>query len=395
MANRNIILSLIFFLVILAISTFSYSQANTFTTRRLIVFYSPACHKCIQTKMELMPEIEKEFKGKILIEYYDITDIDNYKLMLGLQEKYSVKINNILPVFYFEGKFLNGEGKIRNNLKQLIASSLNKPVKKEVLASIDLISRFKNFQPLAIINAGLIDGINPCAFTVIVFFISFLALQGYKKIELIIIGLSFIFTVFLTYLLLGLGLFNFLYSLRGFWLVVKIFNFSVAILSIILGILCLYDFFKFKKTRQTEGLILQLPKTIKNQIYKIIGLHYRVTGSGQSKSTALRKHIFNLILSAIITGFLVSILEAICTGQMYLPTIAFVLKTTHLKLEALGYLLLYNFMFIIPLLAIFLFALLGVTSEEFSRFLKKHFLTLKILMGILFFSLGIFLLWRL
>jgi predicted transporter len=55
---------------------------------------------------------------------------------------------------------------------------------------------------------------------------------------------------------------------------------------------------------------------------------------------------------------------------------------------------LYNLMFIAPLSVIFIFALTGVTSADFSRFLKKHMLLVKALMALLFFGLGIFLLWR-
>jgi len=101
-----------------------------------------------------------------------------------------------------------------------------------------------------------------------------------------------------------------------------------------------------------------------------------------------------LILSAFITGLLVSLLEAVCTGQVYLPTIAFVLKASSFKLQALGYLLLYNIMFIVPLIVIFVFALMGTTSNQFSGFLKKHLGLIKVFMAVLFFSLGIFLLWR-
>jgi len=96
----------------------------------------------------------------------------------------------------------------------------------------------------------------------------------------------------------------------------------------------------------------------------------------------------------LFTGFLVSVLEAICTGQTYLPTITFILKTTDLKLQALAYLLFYNFMFILPLLIIFFFALWGATSGQFAHFLKRHLLSIKILMAVLFFGLGIFLIWR-
>ncbi len=394
MQTKKIISISICILICLASFISVYSQTQPEENNKLIIFHSPTCRKCIEAKAKIIPDIEKEFAGKVRTEYRDITDIENFKLLLSLKEKYGSTIENIWPVFYFQGHFLNGRGKIKKEaLRVLISESLSqKPEGKQGLPSIDLIAYFRTFEPFVVISAGLTDGINPCAFTVIVFFISFLSLQGYKRRELIIIGLAFIFAVFITYLAIGLGLFGFLYKLSGFWLISRIFNLTVGILSIILGILALYDFFKFKRTAQTEGLLLQLPQAVKNQIHSLIGLHYRRTKEEGGK--ALKVHILRLALSALIVGFLVSILEAVCTGQVYLPTITFVLKATHLKLQALGYLILYNVMFIVPLFIIFLFALLGVTSEQFSRLLKRHLSAIKILMAILFFGLGIFLIWR-
>ncbi|MBU4346396.1 MAG: hypothetical protein KKH29_03600 [Candidatus Omnitrophica bacterium] len=380
-------------LIFLVICIPAYAQEDTSRLGKLLFFHSPTCQKCIEVKNELIPDIEKEFQGKILIEYRDITDIQNYKLLLSLKEKYNAQdIKNTLPVFFLEGRFLNGEGEIKEALKMLIAQSLTRPREQERgLPEVDLVARFRAFHPLAIISAGLIDGINPCAFTVMLFFISFLTVQGYRKKELLIIGLSFIFSVFLTYILVGIGIFGFLYHLQHFWLMARIFNFSIGIFSIILGVLALYDFFRFKKTGSTEGLILQLPTGVKNQIHSVIGLHYRKSKSSPGQQ---RVFIFRLVSSALITGFLVSILEAVCTGQVYLPTIALVLETTHLKLEALGYLLLYNLMFILPLLAIFLLCLFGLASEQFAQIFKRHLLGVKILMAIIFFVLGIFLIYR-
>jgi len=385
MNTRKIIFTIIS--LILLASSLAYSQ-NQQAKPKLTIFFSPGCHRCVETKKNIMPDIEREFRGMVEIDYRDIDNLENYKYLLSLKEKYKSGIQVDFPVFFFKGQFLNGTGEIKNNLRNLITGSLISPHKDEALPKIDLIIHFKSFTPIAIISAGLIDGINPCAFTVIVFFISFLALQGYRKRELLVIGLCFIFAVSLTYILIGLGLFGFLYRLESFWLVTKILNFAIGIFSIVLGIFCIHDFFEFKKTNKTEGLLLQLPTAIKNQIHKVIGIHYRKTKDGQE---VLEKHIFKLIVSALVTGFLVSILEAVCTGQTYLPTISFILKTTHLKLQAFGYLLVYNLMFIVPLLVIFLFALLGVTSEQFSNFLKKHMLTIKVLMAILFFGLGVFL----
>ncbi|MGA2775774.1 MAG: hypothetical protein ABSE81_06940 [Candidatus Omnitrophota bacterium] len=341
-----------------------------------------------------MPIIDKEFKDRIKVEYRDIDDIENYKLMLSLEEKYHAKINNVFPIFFFEGHFLNGEGNVKNNLMLLLAttSMAITDMRKEALPKIDLVKRFSGFTPLALIAVGLIDGINPCAVTVIVFFMSFLAFQGYRKREIVVIGLIFIFSVYLTYVLIGLGIFESLYKLQGFWLLTKIINITVGVISIAFSIYALYDFIQYKKTKSTDDMLLSLPKGIKNQIHKVIGAYYRA--HNKPHGSTFKKHLLGLALSALITGFLVSVLEAVCIAKIYLPTIIFVLRTTSLKLKALSYLLLYNLLFVLPLFVIFLFALFGTTSERFSVILKGHLGTIKILMGIMFLGLGIFLILR-
>ncbi|MFH0935423.1 MAG: DUF1573 domain-containing protein [Candidatus Omnitrophota bacterium] len=358
---------------------------------RLLYFYSPSCNQCLQLKSQVLPQIKLEFADKIRIEEYDIGDIESYKLLLGIKKNKSGKININVPLFCLKGNFLESSRINKANLRYFILSSLAGNFKKVRLqpVNLNLIERFKSFSLLAVTGAGLIDGINPCAFTVIVFFISFLALQGYRKKELITIGLSFICAVFITYLLIGLGVFNFLYRLSGFWLAARIIGISVGVFSIILGILALSDFFRFRRTASTEGMFLQLPGAIKKRIQRIIGLHYRKTQG--EKEQGIKPPILKLIASALASGFLVSLLEAVCTGQVYLPTIVFVLKTTPLKLQAWGQLLLYNLMFIIPLILVFLCALFGVTSEGFSKFMRRHLGLIKIVMALLFFLLGAFL----
>ena len=391
--SRRIAIVLSSFFLALAVPSFVYSREVPVTVSELTVFHSRSCHRCIEVKNELMPRIERIFKDAIKVEYLDIADIENYRLLLSLREKYRANFNIVLPVFYSSGHFLNGDETVKTKVERFIRDSISGTLtEKQSLAPVDLAARFKTIKFFVVMGVGLIDGINPCAFTVIVFFISFLALQGYRRRELSIIGLAFIFAVFITYILIGLGLFSFLYRLQAFWLIAKIINFSIGIFSIILGIFALYDFFRFKKTGQTEGLLLQLPQPIKNQIHSVIGLHYRDIKTRQAGP--LKRNIARLLLSALITGFLVSILEAVCTGQTYLPTIVFILKTSH-QLKALAYLLLYNFMFVVPLVIIFLFALLGVTSEQFSKFLKERLLVIKLLMAVVFLGLGVFLIWRL
>lgn len=370
-------------------------QSSDLDKPRLVIFHSLACHSCIKVIREIIPQIEKKYKDRISLEYRDVDDVDNYTFLLSLQEKYNVTIAGSLPVLYMAGHFINGYEDIKSGWEGFIAGSLGPPpsVKCDVIPEIDLISRFKRFTPALIIGVGFVDGLNPCALTVIVFFISFMAVQGYKKRELLGIGSCFIFAVFLTYLLIGVGALGFFYRFNQFWLLVTIINYLIGSFSIILGILTVHDIVIYKKTGQTEGLFLQLPKILKNQIHKVIGLFGRVTDKATGR-TSEAKFSYKLIVSAFITGFIVTLLEAVCTGQAYIPTISFILKTSSLKIQALGYLLLFNLMFVVPLILILMFSIFGVTSERFGKFMKKYLLIIKILMAAAFFGLGIFLIWR-
>ncbi len=360
---------------------------------RLIFFHATGCHDCLKVRSELMPRLEREFKGKVEIEYLDIADIDNYKILLGLKQRFGITGTLHLPVVFINGQLISGVAQVEKSLESLIETALSAPSPGTWLTGpVDLVSLFLSFTPLAVIGAGLIDGINPCAFAVIIFFISFLALQGYKKRELGIIGFFFILAVFLAYLLIGLGLFGFLFRLKGFWLVARAINLSIGLFSLLLGSLALYDFFKFKKTGSSEGQLLQLPPALKNRIHSVIGVRFRKPLDAESAPSFTA--VARLALGTFVTGFLVAVLEAVCTGQVYLPTIIFVMKTSSLKIQALGYLLLYNLMFVLPLCAVFLGAMLGTTSQELSKVFKRYFPAVKLAMVLLFFGLGIYLVWR-
>jgi len=211
---------------------------------------------------------------------------------------------------------------------------------------------------------------------------SFLGVYGYKRTEIIYVGIFYCLAVFITYLLIGLGFFNFFYSLEQIYLIVKAFYYFIAVFCFLMAIAAFWDYYKFKKTGHSEEAILQLPKFLKKRINLVIGSRMRKKKGG----------VWGLCVSSFIVGFLVSLLEAVCTGQVYLPTIVFILKNTDLKVKAATYLLIYNFMFVLPLIIIFLLSLAGVNSAKFNNFLKKNLGRIKILMALVFFCLGFFIL---
>ena len=178
---------------------------------------------------------------------------------------------------------------------------------------------------------------------------------GYRRRELLILGGVFILSVFLTYILIGIGLFKFVQSLESFSLVSNIVYKGIAGLSIVLGLYSVYDWYIYKKTGNPEEVKLKLPNFIKLKIQKII----------QNASRNRSKTLFDLSGAVFVSGFAVSLLESVCTGQTYVPTISYVLRTPHLRSAAMLNLVLYNLMFILPLTLILGISLTGVTSEVF------------------------------
>ncbi len=348
------------------------------------LFYSPHCGHCIRLEKEFIPQLQEKYKDKIALRYMDITKEENLKALIALSKTYKVE-HSAVPTVFVGNSCLVGVKDIENNLESLIdkyyGSRTSFPY---LLPGVNLEEEFRHLSFFTIITAGLIDGINPCAFAVIVFFISFLTVYGYQKKEIVYVGSFYILSVFITYILIGVGLFGFLYSLRHFYFLMKLFYYFIAATCFLLAAFSLYDYFRFVRTGESEGMILQLPKFLKKKINLVIG-------GGLRKRQSRR--VVELCLVAFGVGFSVSLLEAACTGQVYIPTIALILKIGTLRWKAFSYLVVYNIMFVLPLIVIFLLSLLGVNSQYFNRFLKKNLGKIKIFMFLLFLGLGVLILW--
>jgi hypothetical protein len=239
-------------------------------------------------------------------------------------------------------------------------------------AEESMVKRFRSLGILTIVSAGLLDGINPCAFATLIFFISYLTFVGRKRREILWVGLGFSGAVFVTYLLIGFGILSFIQHFSFLPLFSRIVYILTIAFALVLGVLSLYDYIQLKRGRPSE-MKLQLPDFLKKRIHQTI--------REESKST-------RYFLAAIAAGFIVSLLEFTCTGQVYLPTILFVTNIPSLRANAISYLVLYNLMFIIPLLIIFGVVYWGVTSEQLAFFLKKKASSIKLFTSLLFFALA-------
>ncbi len=94
---------------------------------------------------------------------------------------------------------------------------------------------------------------------------------------------------------------------------------------------------------------------------------------------------------AFVAGLTVSLLELLCTGRVYLPTIMYVMSTEALRTRALGLLLLYVSLFTLPIIALTFVAYAGVSSERLTGLAKEHTAGTKLALTIVFAGLTVYL----
>jgi cytochrome c biogenesis protein CcdA len=110
-----------------------------------------------------------------------------------------------------------------------------------------------------------------------------------------------------------------------------------------------------------------------------------------SKIETIKKYTKNAsIPGAIILGMFVAAVELPCTGGPYLA-ILLVLQTIGFNSQILGYLMLYNFIFILPLLTIVLLVYYGVSTEKVKEWKTSKRKWMRLLMGIVMIALGVLL----
>ncbi len=357
-----------------------------------VLFTSPYCPHCRHLKQDGFPQAFKEkHQDKVRLTEYDLTQDANNVIFSQTLEAYHLD-NAGIPMLIVGETVLQGypaqigpgadaavQKAIDNNEETRVPG-----LQKEEAHSLQTHETlFSQITLWAIIGAGLADGVNPCAFAVIVFFVSFLAAYKYTKKEIVIVGSAYCAAVFLAYVLMGLGAFHVLYAMKAFRYVTLAVQWGMVGLCGVFLLLSIYDFVVYQRTKKSEKMLLQLPTNYKVYIHKVMRFFLKDKHSS----------MWRLLLAAFIVGFVVSGVEAVCTGQVYLPTIVVILKEVNQHFwRATEFLLLYNLMFILPLVLVFVLTLCGKESATFNDWLKKHLGLTKFILCCVFLGLLILLL---
>ena len=370
------------------IASVAKASEKTFTVD-MAYFYQKGCPKCDRASY-LLKYISKRFPH-LNVTQIDLNTADGKRLNETLSNRFGLPSEKrlIAPSIFIGSDFLSPEEITESRVEALI-EKYEKAETKAALkveqgevkkAEESIVERFESFGVLAILVAGLIEGLNPCSLATLVFFISYLTMVGRKRKEIFWVGMGFTGAGFVTHLLLGLGILSFIQHFSFLPLFSQIVYLITFGFSLFLGIFSLYDYIQLKRGRPSK-MTLQVPDSLKKRIHRIIRAREDELEAGkEGKST-------RFLFAAMVIGFIVTLLQSTCTSQVYLPTILFVTNIPSLRGSAIFYLFLYNIVYILPLVAIFSIVYWGTTSQQLAFFLQKRTSTIKLLTALFFFALA-------
>ncbi|MEK7575970.1 MAG: cytochrome c biogenesis protein CcdA [Patescibacteria group bacterium] len=207
--------------------------------------------------------------------------------------------------------------------------------------------------------AALIDSINPCAFSILLLTIAFLLSIGKMRSGILKIGSAYILGIFAVYILIGLGLLHALHIFNTPHFMAKV----GASLLIVLGSINLINEFL-----PSFPIKLRIPQAAHHKMAELM-----------NKAS---------LPTAFLLGVLVGLCEFPCTGGPYLMVIG-LLHDQGTYLAGVGYLLLYNLIFILPLVIILLIASNSALLEKVKAWKNAETKYMRIWGGIAMIILGL------
>jgi len=351
---------------------------------RLVYLTSPGCPDC--SRVDALLERLQRQHPELVIMSRNLHEVETLRYAEALADRFAVPPGQrlVAPAVYGAAGFLT-RGAIREDrLHALLTESAARAdddwwrmdAVALVAADASIGARYAATGVGLVLAAGLLDGVNPCAFATLIFLLSYLQVAGHRPRERVRIGSAFILAIFVTYFLLGLGVAEVVSRLDAWRQAGQILTFLMALLALTIMVFSLRDGMLCLRGRMTE-MTLQLPGPLKRRIRQTIRLSVRHA---------------RMVPAAFVAGVVIAILELACTGQVYAPTILFMVRTGRGTPWTLGYLLLYNVAFVLPLVVVFGLACRGLRSETLTRVMQRHAAAVKFGTAVLFLCLAVFLL---
>ena len=332
----------------------------------LIFFTNIHCEACHNAD-EYLRTISRDHPGITIVPYDLFNSTENQTVFKSYKNAHNIKFLST-PTIVIGNLTLEGNSDIEKNLGELLT------LQKQHTGS----SGFFSFPALSgqqdgssdsdipilmIIGAGLLDGINPCAFAVLVFLLVYLMAQRSKK-AMLTAGLVYTAAVFIFYYLSGVGLFTVIQTTGA----TTIFSIVAGCIALVAGILMIKDAI-FPKDKPTLGI----PASQSGLINRVIKI--------------------GTLPAAFVLGILVGMFELPCTGGIYLSIISMISLKSNMS-QALGYLFVYNIAFVIPLILILVLVTFGLPPERVNEWRIEQRRALRGVIGAVLIAFALFILFE-
>ena len=210
-----------------------------------------------------------------------------------------------------------------------------------------------------VVTTALIDSINPCAIGVLILMMSVVIVTKQSTRRLLMLGGLYILSVFVTYLLAGLGLVYFMSNLPLY--LSEYLSIGVGILIIFAGLLEIKDYFWYGR-----WFSLTIPSYFAKKLHQ-----------HASKVT---------IPGIMLLGVFVAGVELPCTGAPYLAIIT--LLSQYFDFSAFVMLVLYNLIFVAPLVVILLLVASGKKLHEVKKWKQESRGVMRLFIGLMLVAMG-------
>jgi cytochrome c biogenesis protein CcdA/glutaredoxin len=360
------------------------------STSMVIYFYVSSCSECESVK-GVLDGLEHQYtvgvSGKeavtgLEIKRYDIGKPENLERIKKYFTAYRVaEADQEVPILFLRDRYLSGEDEIKRNLANDLRNGEGLGV-SEIRAEGgepggELLS-LSGYELAGAFLTGLVNGLNPCSLSMLLFFISMLLV---RNVDVLKFGLSFIAGKFIAYFLLGTVLFHLLAELDGAWFrsVQGVTKTALLAVVLLLAFLNIRDFFAARSERYGK-IVLQLPAALRKANHNWI-----------KRITAI-ENIRLLLLLSFVLGMMISAGEFLCTGQIYLATILYALKRSPaFNTQTAAYFLIYGIALVIPLLALTFGIQKGREIFDVSEAVRAKMPVIKLISGLVFIGFAVLL----
>jgi cytochrome c biogenesis protein CcdA len=369
-------------------------------------FYEKGCPICARISREVLPAIESSLEGLYTLKHRHTADKATYLELVRYQKKLNITKNASAVFIVDQAHAFVGWDEISGGLQAkveelalerlqaqpllpqpepqqpAVAAPTTPPVPQppeqtQMDGEALLHERFGSFTVIGVALAGLVDGINPCAIATLVFLMSMLAVLKIRGRRLLLAGSAFCLASFVTYTAIGLGLLRALYALEGFERIRTAIEWVMFGLLAVLALQSFVDAWRYHRTGKADAVSLKLPAGIKLRINRLIR-----EGMGSRR----------LFTGATVAGCLVTALESVCTGQVYVPALVLIIKSGSRSARAILLLLLYNALFVTPLVIALILTFRGLETKRLLDWSRRNVTAGKIALGALFATMAVLLL---